>query len=65
LVQTIKFVDPVKPAFGEFEYHLVADSTMVLAGQMNLDSLAVTLRQLDWRNLPLLKGEFHWTSDEF
>ena len=65
LVQTIKFVDPVKPAFGEFEYHLIADSTMVLAGQMNLDTLAVTLRQLDWRNLPLLKGEFHWTSDEF
>jgi hypothetical protein len=65
LDHTISFVDPVKPAFGEFDYRLVADSTMVLAGQMNQDTLAVTLRQLDWRNVPLLKGEFHWTSDEF
>ncbi|HEX2899154.1 MAG TPA: hypothetical protein VHS96_05465, partial [Bacteroidia bacterium] len=64
LAHRISFVDPAKPSFGEFDYFETSDSTLLLTGQMNLDTIAVVLKQLNWRALPLLKGEFHWTSDQ-
>ena len=61
----IRFLDPATLAFGDFEYVTRSDSTLQLSGLMNADTLAVELKMMDWRKLPLLQGEFHWTSDPF
>jgi hypothetical protein len=61
----IRFLDPATLAFGDFEYVTRSDSTLQLSGLMNADTLTVQLKMMDWRKLPLLRGEFHWTSDPF
>lgn len=48
-----------------YRLHRGPDSTAVLElrGELNGDSVAATARMLDLNTLPLLRGEFHWTTD--
>jgi hypothetical protein len=60
----ITFLDPMTASFGQFHYHSTGDTLLDMTGQMNQDTLSIRLKRLDWRKLPLLRNEFHWTSDE-
>lgn len=44
-------------------FDAMAGQLTALEGFWGNDSLRVQLSPLDWRALPLLRGEFHWTSD--
>jgi hypothetical protein len=39
------------------------DSTLLLNGNMNGNTLEVSLKKINLSQLPLLQNEFHWTSD--
>jgi hypothetical protein len=42
-----------------------ADSTMLLSGIVNGDSITIRSKQIDLQKLPLLQPDFHWTIDEY
>lgn len=41
------------------------DSTLTLTTRLNNDSMILSAKRLDLTSLPLLKSDFHWTSDDF
>ncbi len=47
-----------------FHYFVLPDGSLRLEGVLDKAPLKVFLNKLDWRTLPLLKQEFHWTIDE-
>jgi hypothetical protein len=48
----------------ELEVTLAPSHAYSLRGMWGRDTLALRLRALDWRGLPLLRGDFNWTSDK-
>lgn len=48
---------------GYFEVQSCDPTQGCLVGMQQGHALQIKLQPLDWRTLPLLQGEFHWTSD--
>lgn len=46
-------------------YQLRPDGRLHLHGRWGPDSLLLILRPLNWRRLPLLRPELHWTTDSY
>lgn len=46
------------------QYQQLEDNTLELSGKFAKNHLKTYLQPLDWRALPLLQYEFHWTIDE-
>lgn len=55
----LEYLDPLSGDFGVFDYQ-AASGTWELWGLENADSVRVSLRELDWRGMAVLRGEFHW-----
>lgn len=55
----LEYLDPMSGDFGVFDYQ-AASGTWELWGLENADSVRVSLRELDWRGMAVLRGEFHW-----
>jgi uncharacterized membrane protein YphA (DoxX/SURF4 family) len=47
-----------------FSYVQLGDSTILLSGIVEGDTLQMQLNKIDWRSLPVLQHEFNWTIDE-
>jgi hypothetical protein len=60
----MQLLDAQRGVWDSLQVEAVGNALTGMRGVMAGDTLAVELRQLDWRAMPLLQGEFHWTSDE-
>jgi len=47
-----------------FEYQQLNPTTLLLTGTLDKQVVQITLQALDWKKLPLLKDEIHWTIDQ-
>ncbi len=57
-------MDPIAKKEYWLWYGAEGDHLKRLYGELGSDTLSARLTPLDWRGLPLLRGEFNWTSDE-
>jgi hypothetical protein len=56
-------MSPTGQIAGYFEVQSCGPIQGCLVGMQQGHALQIKLQPLDWRALPLLQGEFHWTSD--
>ncbi len=57
-------VDVAQLEWNDLQFRAVGHHLAALSGVVEGDTLSMKLQALDWRALPLLRGEFNWTSDQ-
>lgn len=61
--QMFELIHPRTQESTYFEYKYLNDQILIITGELNQQATQITLELLDWRALPLLKNEIHWTID--